>query len=58
MSKNLGGPFDRGLLIGRVHLAEVLGALADDVGGPLRHDHRHCLPVRLGRSDRNKRFRS
>jgi hypothetical protein len=36
--------FDRGLLIRRVYLAQVLGALANDVYGPAAHHPLHCLP--------------
>src|SRR5215831_7442727 len=35
--KDFGCPFDRSLFVGRVHLAQVLGALADDVYGPAGH---------------------
>jgi hypothetical protein len=35
--KDLGRSLDPGLLIGRVHLAKVLGAVADYIDGPTGH---------------------
>jgi hypothetical protein len=35
--KNLGGSFDRGMFVGRVYLAQVFRALADDVYRPAGH---------------------